>query len=251
MKIIRYRAPSGGEDYGILAEDTVHRLVGDVFDQPSAGEAVGSLDDVQLLAPCEPSKLVCVGRNFAPHIEEMGEERPQQPFIFLKAPNTVVGPEAPVHRPSVARRFDYEGELAVVIGRRARGLAENSWAAHVLGYTCANDVTVRDWQSDGQWARAKGSDTFCPLGPWIVTDLAHPEDVAVRTRLNGDLRQDGRTSQFIFGIGAVLAFITEWITLEPGDVVLAGTPGGVGPMQSGDVVEVEVEGVGVLRNRVQ
>ncbi len=250
MRIVRFR--HGSEPaYGAVVEGTVHVLEGSVFDDPTVGPAVAAFDDVELLAPCEPSKLVCVGRNYRAHIAEMSTEAPSQPMIFWKTPNTVVGPGAVVHRPSVAQRFDFEGELALVIGRRARRLTAANAADYILGYTCANDVTVRDWQEDGQWTRAKSSDEFGPIGPVIVTDLPEPGNRQLRTRLNGEVRQDASTSDLLFDIGALLEFITEWITLEPGDIVMTGTPGGVGPMVPGDVVEVEVEGIGVLRNEIR
>ena len=249
MRIIRFRHDDE-VSYGTIEGAKVHRLEGSIFGAPQAGAAVADLDEVELLAPCEPSKVVAVGRNYRAHIEEMGTETPEQPLIFYMPPNCVVGPDADVHRPPVAERFDFEGEMAVVIGRRARGLTTANAASAILGYTCANDVTVRDWQEDGQWTRAKGADEFCPIGPEIVTDLEDPDSRRLVTRLNGEIRQDTSTSDLLFDIPTLLAFITEWITLEPGDVVLTGTPGGVGPMVAGDLVEVEVEGIGVLRNRI-
>ncbi|MPZ73892.1 MAG: DUF2437 domain-containing protein [Nitriliruptorales bacterium] len=249
MRIVRFRHHGEGA-YGAVVDHTVHLLEGSIFDTPTVGAPVAALDAVELLVPCEPSKIVAVGRNYRAHIDEMGTRAPDHPLIFYMTPNTVVGPGAVVHRPPVAQRFDYEGELAVVMGRRARGLVAQSAREAILGYTCANDITVRDWQEDGQWTRAKGADEFCPVGPEIVTDLAEPENRRLVTRLNGEIRQDTSTSDLLFDIGTLLAFITEWITLEPGDVVLTGTPGGVGPMVVGDVVEVEVDGIGVLRNRI-
>ena len=251
MRIIRFLPPGERPAYGAVVGGSVHALEGSIFDEPTVGSRLGTLDEVELLAPCEPTKLVCVGLNYRAHIAEMGSEEPSQPLIFWKTPNTVVGPGAVVDRPAVAERFDFEGELALVVGRRARSLSAATAAEHIIGYTCANDVTVRDWQADGQWTRAKSSDGFCPLGPEIVTDLADPGDRRLQTRLNGDVRQDTSTSDLLFDIGHLLEFITEWITLEPGDVVLTGTPGGVGPMVTGDVVEVEIDGIGVLRNTIR
>ncbi len=251
MRIIRFRSGAEPAAYGAVVDESVHLLEGSVFDGPEVEARVAALDEVELLAPCQPSKLVCVGLNYRAHIAEMGSETPTQPLIFWKTPNTVVGPGAVVHRPSVAERFDFEGELAVVIGRKARGLTVEASGDYILGYTCANDVTVRDWQDDGQWTRAKSSDEFCPLGPEIVTDLTEPGNRRLQTRLNGEVRQTTATSDLLFDIGQLLEFITEWITLEPGDVVLTGTPGGVGPMATGDVVEVEIDGIGVLRNQIR
>ena len=249
MRIIRFRH-NGEPRYGAVVADTVHLVEGSIYDAPTPGPPVGPLAEVQLLAPCEPTKVVGVGRNYRAHIDEMGADVPTHPMIFYMPPNCVVGPEAEVHRPPVAQRFDYEGELAVVMGRRSRALTAADVSGAILGYTCGNDVTVRDWQDDGQWTRAKGADEFCPIGPAIVTDLSEPGNRRLETRLNGEVRQHTSTSDLLFDIPSLLVFITEWITLEPGDVVLTGTPGGVGPMVAGDVVEVEVEGIGVLRNRI-
>ena len=249
MRIVRF-ASTDGAQYGAVVDDVIHRIDGSIFDNPSVGEPVARYGEVALLAPCEPTKVVAVGRNYRAHIEEMEEETPDRPLIFYMPPNCVVGPDAVVHRPPVAERFDYEGELGLVIGRRARGLTTADAESAILGYTCGNDVTVRDWQADGQWTRAKGADEFCPIGPEIVTDLPDPGGRRLVTRLNGEVRQDTSTADLLFDIPTLLAFITEWITLEPGDVVLTGTPGGVGPMVVGDVVEVEVDGIGVLRNTI-
>jgi 2-keto-4-pentenoate hydratase/2-oxohepta-3-ene-1,7-dioic acid hydratase in catechol pathway len=251
MRVVRY-ATSEGARYGVVDADVVHALEGEPHAPTGAGAAVGPLDAVELLAPCTPTKIVAVGRNYASHVQEMNVPWPARPLLFLKGPNTVVGPDQAARRPAGIERFDYEGELAVVIGRRASRLQEDAFAPYVWGYTCANDLTIRDWQdSDGQWARVKGADTFCPLGPWIETDVADPADLTIRTLVNGEVRQEGHTSDLIFPIGHLLEFITEHITLEPGDVVLTGTPGGVGPVVAGDVVEVEIDGLGRLRTPIE
>lgn len=250
MRIVRYAA-DGGQHYGILTDGAVHTLRGPLTDA-EPGEAVGELDQIQLLAPATPSKVLCVGRNYAAHIKEMGRPFPEYPFFFLKSPNAVVGPDAPVLRPEGVERFDYEAEQAVVIGRRASRLTADNWQSFVLGYTCGNDMTVRDWQnSDGQWARAKSADTLCPLGPWVETEVRDPHDVKVRASVNGEIRQDGSTSDLVFNIGQLLEFITASITLEPGDVVLTGTPGGVSNVDHGDVIEIEIGDIGPLRNPVK
>ncbi|MDQ3485542.1 MAG: fumarylacetoacetate hydrolase family protein [Actinomycetota bacterium] len=251
MRIVRYQRGAEAATYGAIVDGAVHAIEGSIFSaDPAVGARVAALDDVALLAPCEPTKMVAVGLNYRTHIAEMEKPVPTQPLIFYKTPNTIVGPGADVHRPEVAERFDYEGELAVVIGRRARRVTAENVGDFILGYTCANDVTVRDWQEDGQWTRAKSSDEFGPIGPAIVTDVADPGNLRVQTRLNGELRQDTSTADLLFDITSLLVFITEWITLEPGDVVLTGTSGGVGAMEVGDVVEVEIEGIGVLRNQI-
>lgn len=211
-----------------------------------------ALSDVKLLAPVTPSKIVCVGRNYSEHAAELGNPMPEEPLLFLKAPTSIIGGEDFIELPAASERVEHEGELAVVIGRRARRLThDDDPLAYVLGYTCANDVTARDLQRrDVQFTRAKSFDTFCPVGPYVVTDL-DPLDLLVETRVNGDTRQSGRTSRMAFPVPFLIRYISNCMTLEPGDVISTGTPSGVGPLREGDVVEVEVEGVGVLRNHVR
>ncbi len=211
-----------------------------------------ALAQARLLPPVEPSKIICVGRNYRDHAAELGNEVPQEPLLFFKPPSALLAPGSPLRLPHQSARVDYEGELAIVIGRRARGLrAEDDLRPYIRGYTIVNDVTARDLQKkDGQWTRAKGFDTFCPCGP-IVSDEVDPfAGVQVETRLNGEQRQIGSTSDFIFGIPRLLAYITAAMTLEPGDLIPTGTPAGVGPMAADDVVEVDIEGLGILRNPV-
>ena len=207
------------------------------------------LETARLLAPVIPrSKVVAVGRNYADHAAELGNQLPVEPLLFLKPNTSVIGPGDPITYPVQSENVHYEGELAVVIGRICKDVPLERVDEVVLGYTVANDVTARDLQQkDGQWARAKGFDTFCPIGPWIETDL-DVSDLALTTRLNGELKQDGRTSQLVFDIPTLVAHITAAFTLLPGDVILTGTPAGVGPMLPGDQVEVEIEGIGVLTN---
>lgn len=203
----------------------------------------------RLRAPAVPSKIVCVGRNYRDHIREMGhggEVLPSEPGIFLKGPNALADPEAEIPYPPFTRAFHFEGELAVVVGRRMRRVAESEALQGVLGYTAALDLTARDCQkNDLQWARAKGADCFCPLGPWIETSL-DPDHTVVRTRVNGAVRQEAGTELMIFSVARILSYVSSFMTLEPGDVVLTGTPAGVGPLEVGDRVEVSVEGVGAL-----
>ena len=252
MRLVRFRygdrIATGGVDRG---SDEIRVLKGTFFEDPlPTGEAV-ALQDVHLLAPVLPSKLVCVGKNYAAHAAEFGMDVPEEPLLFLKPSTAVIGPNDPIRLLPVSRRIDYEGELAVVIGRLARDVLAEDAFKYILGYTCANDVTLRDLQkTDGQWARAKGFDGSCPLGPWIETDL-DPNEATVRTRLNGEVRQQGSTSEMAFGVATLIEYITAFMTLLPGDALLTGTPEGVGPMAAGDVVEVEVEGVGTLRNEVR
>jgi 2-keto-4-pentenoate hydratase/2-oxohepta-3-ene-1,7-dioic acid hydratase in catechol pathway len=197
-----------------------------------------------------PSKIVAVGRNYADHAKELGNEAPSEPIIFLKPPSALLSHEGKIVRPPQSQRVDFEGELAMVIGKRARNVKADRWRDFVRGFTCANDVTARDLQKkDVQFTRGKGFDTFCPLGPHIETEL-DPADLSLVTRVNGEVKQNGRTSQLIFPCAFIIEFITSVMTLEPGDVILTGTPAGVGPLQSGDTVEVEIQGIGTLRNHV-
>jgi 2-keto-4-pentenoate hydratase/2-oxohepta-3-ene-1,7-dioic acid hydratase in catechol pathway len=233
---------------GVLDAGMVRLLGGTFFEDPlPTGEQV-PLDDVRLLAPVIPSKVVGVARNFAAHAAELGNEVPPEPMLFLKPATSVIGPGDPIPLPALSERVDHEAELAAVVGRLCRRVSADEAPAFVLGYTCANDVTARDLQKrDGQWARAKGSDGFCPLGPWIETSV-DPSDLEVVARVNGEIRQKGRTSSMIHPVAALVSFISQTITLLPGDVVLTGTPAGVGPIAAGDRIEVEVEGIGVLEN---
>lgn len=209
------------------------------------------LEAVRLLAPVIPrSKVVAVGRNYAEHAAELGNEVPKEPLLFFKPNTSVIGPGDPIVLPAQSNDVHYEGELAIVIGRLCKDVPLERVSEVVLGYTIANDVTARDLQkSDGQWARAKGFDTFCPLGPYLVTDL-DASDLRVQTRLNGKTVQDGRTSQLIHDIPSIVVYVSAAFTLLPGDVILTGTPAGVGPMVKGDRVEVEIEGIGTLANPV-
>jgi 2-keto-4-pentenoate hydratase/2-oxohepta-3-ene-1,7-dioic acid hydratase in catechol pathway len=217
------------------------------------GEVLGRLEDLQVLAPARPSKIVCVARNYAAHAAEHRAEVPTRPLLFLKPPSAVVGPGAAIELPPESERVEHEAELALVIGRRCRRVSEaEAWGA-VLGVTAANDVTARDLQrSERLWTRGKGFDTFCPVGPWIVTGPAAREvaDLGVRCTVNDELRQEGRTSEMVFSPAVLVSYISQVMTLEPGDLVLTGTPAGVGPLVPGDTVTVDIEGVGRLTNPV-
>ncbi|HET9894994.1 MAG TPA: fumarylacetoacetate hydrolase family protein [Streptosporangiaceae bacterium] len=209
------------------------------------------LADVRLLPPIVPTKVICIGKNYADHVEEMGGEKPAEPIIFLKPSTAVCGPGDPIALPTgISERVDYEGELAVVIGRLGRDVPAERASEVTFGYTIANDVTARDLQArDGQWTRAKGFDTFCPLGPWIETEL-DPADLELTTRLNDEVRQHSRTSLLMHHVPALIAFVSQVMTLIPGDVLLTGTPAGIGPMDKGDEVSVTIEGIGTLSNPV-
>ena len=211
------------------------------------------LSAAQLLPPVTPSKIVCVGRNYRDHAAELGNEVPAEPLLFFKPPSALLAPGGVVRMPAASSRVDYEGELALVIGRRARKLRPDAdWRACVRGYTVANDVTARDLQKkDAQWTRAKGFDTFCPVGPFVSDEVGPEKGLTVETRVNGELRQQGSTLDFIFSIPALLSYISAAITLERGDLLLTGTPSGVGPLKAGDRVEVTIPGLGVLANTVE
>lgn len=249
MQRVRYRS-FDGVHWGELEGGMVHQLTG------MLGRAGGHrvpLSDVALLPPCDPSVIVCVGRNYAEHIREMGNDTaglPTEPGLFLKGLNTLSGAGDDVPYPAWTNDLQYEGELAVVIAREMRNVPAEDALDYVLGYTCALDVTARDKQrSDLQWVRGKSADGFCPVGPWLETDL-DVQKLRVQTRVNGELKQDGSTADMIFPVAELLSYISGIITLQPGDVVLTGTPEGVGQLQPGDTVEVTIEGIGTLTNQV-
>jgi len=252
MIIIRYQSASGPA-YGVVENHKVYTLEGDVFGAFQKGQEVGTLEDIQLLAPMVPGKIVALGRNYAEHAKEHGADVPQEPLLFLKATSAVIGPDEPIVLTPLSQRVEHEAELVLVMGKRARHVPEDKAWDYVLGVTCGNDVTARDLQrSDGQWSRAKSFDTFCPLGPWIVTHL-RPEDIGdlgITCRVNGAMKQMGSTRDMIFSPARLIAHITAAMTLMPGDLIMTGTPAGVSPLKAGDIVEVEVEGIGVLRNPV-
>ncbi len=263
MKYCRFQS-NGESHYGLVesvaGRDSIVRILvtppeqadGDVESLRSRRIDPIPLEEAALLAPVRPSKIVCIGRNYREHAAELGNEVPKEPLIFLKATSSLLSPGATVRRPKLSQRVDYEGELGVVIGKICyRPASDADIRQYILGYTCVNDVTARDLQkSDGQWSRAKGFDTFCPVGP-IVTDEIDPRaGVGVQTKVNGEIRQDGNTREFIFNLDSVIRYIAEAMTLYPGDLIPTGTPSGVGPVVAGDQMEVSVEGIGTLRNPV-
>ncbi len=217
-------------------------------DTRAVGEA---LEIERIAAPVIPGKIIAVGLNYRDHAQEMALELPSEPILFMKPSSSVIGPDETIRYPAQSSRVDYEAELAVVIGRTCRDVDAASARDYILGYTCLNDVTARDLQAkDGQWTRAKSFDTFAPMGPWIVTGLDDPHDLAVIARLNGEVRQSSNTANLIFTVFDLVEFISHIMTLEPGDVIATGTPSGVGPMARGDIVEIEIDGIGVLKNTV-
>ena len=254
MKIVRYADPTGGgTGYGILEGETVYAASGDPFAGGlTKGAVVGPLAQVTLDVPVRPGKIVCVGLNYAAHVTESDPNRPmpEEPVIFMKPPSSLLPPGGAIKIVNLGHNTDYEAELVIVIGKTASRVSEADAFTYVLGYTAGNDVSDRVLQQkDGQWVRAKGFDTYCPLGPCIETDL-DVGDVKVESRLNGQVRQSSRTSDLIFKPAFLISYISDVMTLDPGDVIMTGTPSGVGPMKPGDTIEVEVGGVGVLTNSV-
>jgi 2-keto-4-pentenoate hydratase/2-oxohepta-3-ene-1,7-dioic acid hydratase in catechol pathway len=253
MRLGRIASPDGVAFVAIEGEDAeaiVREIAEHPFGTPTFTGRHWPLADVRLLAPILASKVVCIGKNYAAHVAEMGGEVVQNPIIFIKPNTAIVGPNAPIMLPADAKPVHHEGELAAVIGRPCKDVSASRAAENILGYTIANDVTARDQQrQDGQWTRAKGHDTFCPVGPWIVTDI-DPADLDIRTEVNGEVRQHSRTSMMIHDVGAVIEWISAVMTLLPGDLILTGTPEGVGPIEDGDIVSVTVKGIGTLTNPV-
>ena len=263
MKYCRFQLDSQAH-YGLVesvaGKNEITRLLlrppeqmgGDIEDLPTKRMDRLPFAEAKLLAPVRPSKIVCVGRNYLEHAAELGNEVPAEPLIFFKPPSSLLAPEQQIRRPKFSQRVDFEGELAAVVGRKCykAGPGEDV-RPYILGYTCLNDVTARDLQkTDGQWTRAKGFDTFCPVGPLVTDEIDPWAGVSVETRVSGEIRQQGNTRDFIFPLEVIIRYITQVMTLFPGDVIATGTPKGVGPVVAGEVIEVSVEGVGTLRNPV-
>ncbi|MEW6189039.1 MAG: fumarylacetoacetate hydrolase family protein [Actinomycetota bacterium] len=259
MKLVRFLY-GHKVNFGILERDVIRSIFGTPFearlpkgnsgqDPKFTGEEY-PIEEVKLLAPVEPSKVVAVGLNYVDHAKELNMPLPDEPILFLKPSTSVIGPDENIIYPRMSKRMDYEAELAVVIGGKVRYLSPEEAPEHILGFCCSNDVTARDLQSkDVQWTRAKSFDTFTPIGPWIETEI-DPSDLRIELLLNGEVRQSSSTSRMIFDVNHLVSFISQVMTLLPGDVIMTGTPPGVGSMQVGDVVEVRIEGIGVLRNKV-
>lgn len=252
MRIVRYETGEGKKPrYGWLLNDKVGEIGGNVFGRYRRKEAEMPLTDVRLLAPSEPSKILCVGRNYVEHAKELGNEVPKVPLIFMKPPSAILSNGDTIILPPQSAQVEHEGELVVVIGKRGRNITAENAKKHILGYTIGNDVTARDLQrSDNQWTRGKGFDTFCPIGPWIDTEF-DPADAILTCRVNGQMRQMASTRDMIFNIPTLIAYVSSVMTLEPGDLIFTGTPSGVGELKNGDEVVVEIEGLGVLRNSVR
>ena len=252
MKYLRFRNSKNEIKYGVLEGDKIQLLDRNFLDSSSKPTNTWlSLEEVTLLAPVQPSKVVCVGLNYALHIKELEFSLPEDPVIFMKPPSCIIGPDAEIIYPKISQRVDFEAELAVIIGTTIKDASEVEAAKGIFGYTCANDVTARDLQKkDGQWTRAKSFDTFCPIGPWIVTDI-DPSQLDVQLLLNGVVKQSSNTRNFITSVPKLVSYISQVMTLVPGDVVLTGTPEGVGPMQPGDEIIVKIQTIGQLRNTLK
>lgn len=257
MRLVRVARPSGPA-FGVITVppgkgEHVALLDGHPFDEELAiTDQLAPLEQVPLLAPIIPSKVLCVGRNYAAHADERDAAVPSEPLIFSKPATSVIGPGDAIRLPALSNEVHHEGELAVVIGRLTRKVSVEEAADAILGYTCANDVTARDLQDrDGQWVRAKGFDTFCPLGPWISSEVDPNDGLMVRCRVDGEVRQEGSTSDLVFSVPELIAYCAAFTSLLPGDVILTGAPAGVGPLAPGQTVEVEVEGLGTLSNPVE
>ncbi|MCX6832808.1 MAG: fumarylacetoacetate hydrolase family protein [candidate division Zixibacteria bacterium] len=244
---------SGKPVWGLVTGETIQIMEGDLFGQFSTTDQMAALAGTKLLPPVTPTKIVCVGLNYADHVKESQSSSvvPQEPVLFMKPLTALIGPEDTIVAPVQSQRVDYEGEIGVVIGARCKDLSPEEVAKNIFGVTCVNDVTARDLQKkDLQWTRGKGFDTFCPVGPYLVTGL-DCKNLNVTSRLNGETRQTSNSRNMIFSIAELISFVNHIMTLLPGDLIATGTPEGVGPMKNGDIIEVEVESVGVLRNRVQ
>ncbi|MFU8772869.1 MAG: fumarylacetoacetate hydrolase family protein [Anaerolineales bacterium] len=250
MRFLRYRKPSGESQQGWVLDDLIGSVEGSIFGEFKRAELEKSLAEVHLLAPIRPGKIICVGRNYADHAREHEAEVPEVPLLFLKPPSAVIGPDHPIILPPQSNRVEHEAELAVIISRQGRWISPQEAMDYVFGYTIANDVTARDLQwRDGQWTRGKGFDTFCPLGPWIETEF-DPSDALITCHVNGEMRQMASTRDMVFSIQKLIAFASSVMTLEPGDILMTGTPAGVGQLVDGDLVETAIAGIGVLRNPV-
>ncbi len=252
MRIVRYETQGSKKPkYGWLLDDKVGEISGNIFGRYQRMEALAPLADVKLLAPSEPSKIICVGRNYVEHARELGNEVPKVPLIFMKPPSSIISNGGLIFLPPQSVQVEHEAELVVVIGKRGRHVTAENAKKIILGYTVGNDITARDLQkSDGQWTRAKGFDTFCPFGPWIDTEF-DPSDAVVTCRVNGQMRQMASTRDMVFNVGVLIAYITSIMTLEPGDLIFTGTPAGVGELKDGDEVSVEIEGLGIIKNKVK
>jgi 2-keto-4-pentenoate hydratase/2-oxohepta-3-ene-1,7-dioic acid hydratase in catechol pathway len=250
MRFVRFQSGKEEPKFGWVDGDRVGPITSSPIGEFRRLDAILALSQVKLLAPILPSKIICVGRNYSEHAREHNSEIQEIPILFMKPPSSVIGHEEPIVLPPQSQQVEHEAELAVVIGKRGRWISDDQAKRHIFGYTIANDVTARDLQErDGQWTRAKGFDTFCPLGPWIETEM-DISDVLISCKVNGDLRQMASSREMVFPVSHIIAYISSIMTLEAGDVILTGTPAGVGALKTGDSVEVSIDGLGILKNPV-
>ncbi len=251
MRIVRIQIEDSAPKYGWILDDKVGEIEGDPFGRYRRHEAKIPLASVKLLAPCQPSKIICVGRNYVEHAKELGNPVPKIPLIFFKPPSSIINPGDTIILPPQSKQVEHEAELVAVIGKRGRNITAEDAEKYVFGYTIGNDVTARDLQkSDEQWTRAKGFDTFCPFGPWIDTEF-NIADAIITCKVNGLPRQMASTRDLVFGVGTLIAYISSIMTLKPGDLIFTGTPAGVGALEDGNEVVLEIEGLGMLRNPVR
>jgi len=247
-KYARFSVNDNPPKYGLVEDDVIREINGDIFSTFKITEKKHGVNDVNLLAPCLPSKIVAVGLNYIDHAKELSMKVPDEPVLFMKPSTSVTGQDDNIIYPKMSRRVDYEAELAVVIKDKTKNIQPEEAHTHIFGYTCLNDVTARDLQKkDGQWTRAKSFDTFCPIGPYIVTDI-NPDNLKIALFLNGQLKQSSSTSNLIFNVRKLVSFVSKVMTLFPGDIIATGTPSGIGPLKLGDKVEVVIENIGRLRN---
>ncbi len=253
INYVRFRRePKDQPHFGILGLDKIVQLEDAPWISTKKTKQSHFLTNVALLPPVQPSKIICVGLNYHAHVDasQSAAKAPEQPMLFLKPPSSIIGPDDKIEYPRQSRRVDYEAELGVVIGKRAKNVSESNALDYILGYTCVNDVTARDLQkTDGQWGRAKGFDTFCPVGPWIVSGIDY-DNLRIEGILNGVVKQSGNTSDMIFLVPFLVSYISSIMTLEPGDLISTGTPAGIEPMNPGDTIEVKIENIGTLKNTV-
>jgi 2-keto-4-pentenoate hydratase/2-oxohepta-3-ene-1,7-dioic acid hydratase in catechol pathway len=251
MRIVRYQTKSGATRYGWMLDDKVGEIEGDLYGSYKRKEALTPLAEVKLLPPSQPTKIICVGRNYVEHAKELGNETPKIPLLFMKPPSAIIGNGDSIVLPPQSHQVEHEAELVVVIGKRGKNITAEQANEYIFGYTVGCDVTARDLQkTDNQWTRAKGFDTFCPFGPWVDTEF-DPSDAVVTCRVNGQMRQMASTRDMIFNVGVLIAYVSSIMTLEPGDLLFTGTPAGVDRLEAGDVVDVEIEGLGKLSNPVR
>lgn len=251
MRIVRYQYKNEKPKFGWLLEDKIGEITGDIFGAYKRKKAQTPLSDVSLLPPSQPTKIICVGRNYVDHAKELGNEVPKVPLIFLKPPSAIIGSGDSIVLPPQSQQVEHEGELVTVIGKRGHNATAEEAPDYIFGYTIGDDITARDLQrTDDQWTRAKGFDTFCSIGPWIDTEF-DPSDAVLTCRVNGQMRQMASTRDMVFNVGVLVAYVSSIMTLEPGDLLFTGTPAGVGKLEDGDVVDVEIEGLGKLSNPVK